>query len=109
MNLEYISKISMEVIAYAGMAKSSYMEALEAYKKKKIEDGNQLLKQGDEQALFAHKSHAQLLTREMKEQEPQASLLLIHAEDQLMHAETIRILTEELRQVYNSGGQDDGE
>ncbi len=105
MNLEEVSNIAMEIISYAGCAKSCYMNALQHYKKGKDKAGNDCIAEGDKAMLVAHKSHASLLSVEMNQQEPQASLLLMHAEDQLMHAETIKILAEELKDVYATGGK----
>ena len=104
MNLEEVSNIAMEIISYAGCAKSCYMNALQHYKKGENEEANDFILEGDKSMVVAHKSHASLLSIEMNQQEPQASLLLIHAEDQLMHAETIKILAEELKDVYVKKG-----
>lgn len=100
MNLEYVSEVSMQVISYAGLAKSLFMQALQEYKQKNVENGDALMVQGEENLLIAHKSHAELLAKEMNDQESQASMLLIHAEDQLMGAETIKILVEELKELH---------
>lgn len=105
MNLEEVSNIAMEIISYAGCAKSYYMNALQCYKKGKNEEANVCISEGDKAMLVAHKSHASLLSIEMNQQEPQASLLLMHAEDQLMNAETIKILAEELKDLYVMGGK----
>lgn len=100
MDLNYISQVAMEVISYAGMAKSCYLTALSKYKTADGKEGDSLLEQGDQHALIAQRSHAQLLAKEMKDGESQASLLMMHAEDQLMNSETIRILVEELKVIY---------
>lgn len=101
MNLEKISEISMVVITNSGTAKSCYMEALQEYKQGKFERGDELMKEGDEFQLISHRTHGELLAKEMGDQESQATMLLIHAEDQLMSAETIRILVEELKCLYS--------
>ncbi len=105
MNLEEISIVAMEIIAYAGNAKSCYMNALKQYKQKAMQKGNEYFQSGDKAMLIAHKSHHKLLTKEMNEQQPQISLLLAHAEDQLMNTETIKILVEEMKEIYISGGK----
>ena len=64
---------------------------------KKIEDGAI-------EFTKAHEVHSQILTDEMEKLEPQVSLLLVHAEDQLMGAETLKILVEELIDIYKERG-----
>lgn len=100
MDLKYLSEVAMQVISYSGMAKSEYINALAEYKKNDKEKGDKLLANGDKYALEAHKSHTQVLSKEMSEESPQISLLLTHAEDQLMNAETIRLLVVELSELH---------
>lgn len=100
MDIQYIAEIAMQVISYGGMAKSAYMQALESIKTGDLEKGGVRIQEGDDHALRAHKIHAELLAREMEQGKPQVSLLMMHAEDQLMNAETIRILVIELRDIY---------
>lgn len=102
MDLTYLSQIAMQVISYGGMAKSEYLKALTEFKKKNMEAGNQYLDKGDKYALEAHKIHAQVLNKEMSEATPQISLLLTHAEDQLMSAEIIRLLVNEVSELYSN-------
>ena len=101
-DIEKVSQLAMEMITYAGMAKSNYLLALKDYKAgkealKKIEDGAI-------EFTKAHEVHSQILTDEMEKLEPQVSLLLVHAEDQLMGAETLKILVEELIDIYKERG-----
>lgn len=100
MNIEEVSEVAMQVISYAGSAKSLYLSALQAYKNGDEINAIKMLEEGDESALIAHKAHTQLLHKEMSERESQATLLMIHAEDQLMNAETIKILVEEIKVIY---------
>lgn len=104
MNIEELSNVAMEIIAYAGSAKSYYLTALQKYKEYEEKEGKELIIKGDEAILIAHQSHAKLLAKEMQENNPQISLLLTHAEDQLMGAETIRILVEELKIIHLKTG-----
>lgn len=47
-----------------------------------------------------HRSHASLIAKEAKGEVVEFSLLLVHAEDQLMSAEAFKILSEEFISVY---------
>lgn len=99
-DIEKISEEAMKIITFSGMAKSKYMEALKVYKVKKIAEAENMLAEGDKWAGEAHGIHSKILTEEMQTLTPQISLLLTHGEDQLMSAETIRILVTELKELY---------
>lgn len=108
-NVEKASTVAMEIITYAGMARSSYLMALSAFKEKRYSDVEALIAQGDENFTMAHHSHADTLNEEMSSCDPQITLLLTHAEDQLMAAETIKILVLENIAIYQElrGGKNE--
>lgn len=93
---ENISEIAMKVIAYSGISKSSYLMALRAFRKNDVNEYSNLLEKGDRNYSLAHNEHLSVLQNEMELKEPQITMLLSHAEDQLMAAETIKILVEEI-------------
>lgn len=99
-NVEKLSQVAMEIITYAGLAKSNYMLALNTYKEGNEEEAMAKMQEGSVHFSNAHKCHSTLLTEEMTTLEPQVSLLLVHAEDQLMGSENIKILVEEIIEVY---------
>lgn len=99
-DVEKISLTAMEIITYAGLAKSNYMMALKEYKAGNKNDAAQKMEEGSDAFLKAHEVHSKILTDEMEKLEPQVCLLLVHAEDQLMGAETIRLLVDELMELY---------
>jgi len=95
-NVEQISQVAMQVITYAGMAKSSYLEVLKYYRENDQTAYEQSMSNGDVSFSQAHEAHLQLLQQEMNTQEPQITMLMAHAEDQLMNAETTKIMAEEI-------------
>ena len=95
-NIEKISAAAMGVITYSGMAKSCYMEALALAKQGSFSEADEKLKEGSENFVEAHNGHMDVLQEEINTEEPQISLLMTHAEDQLMAAETIKLLASEL-------------
>lgn len=99
-NIEKISETAMTVITYSGMAKSCYMEALELAKQGKFAESDEKMNEGSGHFLEAHHGHADVLAEEMSKEEPQISLLMTHAEDQLMGAETLKIVILELIELY---------
>ena len=96
---------SIEPRAYAGMAKSNYLEALKYYREKDQTAYEQSMSNGDVSFSQAHEAHLQLLQQEMNTQEPQITMLMAHAEDQLMSAETIKTLIQEIILLIESRGK----
>lgn len=99
-NIEKVSQVAMEIITYAGMAKSCYIEALQLFKQCKYEESYAKMEEGEKSFATAHGAHLETLSDEMRTQEPQITLLLTHAEDQLMGAETIKLLVQENIDTY---------
>lgn len=75
-NVEQISQVAMQVITYAGMAKSNYLEALKYYREKDQTAYEQSMSNGDVSFSQAHEAHLQLLQQEMNTQEPQITMLM---------------------------------
>lgn len=92
------------IIANVGMARSSYIEAIQAAKQGNYEEAEKLVKEGKAAFVEGHKTHAELITKEAQGDGFQCSLLLIHAEDQLMSAEQFGILSEEFIDLYKRIG-----
>lgn len=99
-NIEQISEIAMQIITYSGMAKSCYMQALYLVKQGNFAEADKKIAEGDESFVEAHHGHGSLLQKEMDSEEPQTSLLMTHAEDQLMGAEMLKIVILELIEIY---------
>lgn len=89
-----------QLISAAGAAKSAYMEALELAKQGKYEEAKATIAQGDEMYAEGHHAHAQMLAESAEGVSSGAALILVHAEDQMMSAETIKVMVEELICVY---------
>lgn len=100
-DIEALSMEAMEIVTYAGMAKSNFINALKQAKQGKGETAAQSIKDGDRMMAQAHENHFGLLKKEAQTGEPQVCLLVLHAEDQLMACETIRLLVTELMEVYS--------
>ena len=95
-------QICFELISYSGAAKSSYIEAVEIAKAGKAEEAYRKIEEGDAHFLRAHHAHTGLLQEEgNKEGGLLTRLILVHAEDQLASAETIKIVCLQLIEVYD--------
>ncbi len=95
-------EICFEIISNVGGARSCFIEAIHYAKERQFEKANQCVNQGDEYFLIGHQAHAHLIQKEASNDKVQVSLLLMHAEDQLMSAETFRILADEFITLYQS-------
>lgn len=88
------------IITYVGTARSCFINAIQCAKKGDFQEADALIKQGDEAYTQGHHIHADLLTLDANGKLEHGGLILMHAEDQLMSAETFRVLAEEFIDVY---------
>lgn len=95
-----LSECAMQIVTYAGCAKSCYMQALQEAKKGNWEFVEPKIKEGEQNYRQAHEAHGEILMEEVNTLVPQISLLMSHAEDQIMSAELVRVLVEELIELY---------
>lgn len=100
--MKNIEEYSIRMIAAVGSAKSKYLEALKLAGCKEFEKAAKCVEEGKEIFLDGHKVHAELLAKSAGAEDVTVSLLLAHAEDQLMSAETIQIMVEEFIRVYKT-------
>lgn len=89
-----------QIIGAAGSAKSNYMEAMAAAREGNFDEIDRLLKEGDDFYKEAHDIHIDLLGMRDSEEGLPTSLILIHAEDQMMSAEQTRMMAEEFIYLY---------
>ncbi|WP_300279193.1 PTS lactose/cellobiose transporter subunit IIA [Peptacetobacter sp.] len=88
--------VSFQIISAVGTAKSNYIEAMRLAEKGKFEEAEEKIKEGQKVFLDGHKAHAGLIQKEAAGEGVNINLLLMHAEDQLMSAETVKIMAEEI-------------
>lgn len=95
-NREELSEVSMNIITYAGEAKSLAIEALRSFKNIGLEGALNILKKAKEKMNLAQNWHFKVLTIDSNEKLDKINVLFLHAEDQFLSADTIIILVEEL-------------
>ena len=95
-----LEQIAFQIISMVGTARSSYIEAIQAAKQGDYAKAEQLIKEGDEAFVEGHDAHTSLLTREASGEKNIVSLLILHAEDQLMSAEAFKTIALEFISVY---------
>lgn len=92
---------SFKIISSVGMAKSSYIEAMNAAEKGNFDLADEKIKEGEKFFSEGHEAHSELIQQESSGDDIKLSLLLMHAEDQLMSAETIKIMAKEVIKLNN--------
>lgn len=98
--MEGLELICFEMIASNGSARSYFIEAIGAARKTNFEEAQNLMKEGERMLALGHHEHAKLLAQEASGDKVQVDLLLLHAEDQMMSAETFRIMAKEMIEIY---------
>ena len=95
-----LNSISFQIIAAVGSARSLYLEAVRAAKEGNLARSQELLDEGDECFSQGHHAHASIIQREAAGEPTSMTLMLTHAEDQLMSAESIGLVAREFIEVY---------
>jgi PTS system cellobiose-specific IIA component len=88
------------MIATNGSARSYFLEALEAAKRRDFIEADKLMEEGDKMLVEGHHAHGRLLEQEAGEDKVKVDLLLVHAEDQMMSAETFKIMASQFIDLY---------
>lgn len=85
---EDVAQTSMQIILSAGNAKSTALEAIDAALAGDHEGATKKIADAKDQLNDAHNIQTSLMTQEMNGKMIQKSILLIHAQDQFMAANT---------------------
>lgn len=98
--MEGLELICFQIISNAGDAKSSLFEAIELAKASQYEEAYKKAEDADKKLLKAHEVHMDLIQKDMGGEKVEFSLILMHAEDQMMQTELLKKLTEEFIDIY---------
>ena len=105
-NKEAVEMPAFQIISAVGTARSCYIEAIQEAKKGNYEAAEKMIAEGDEAFAEGHDAHLGLLGREAETGETDVCLIILHAEDQLMSAESFKILSNEFIDVYKEMRKD---
>jgi PTS system cellobiose-specific IIA component len=97
---EKLTEVAFEMIANVGTARGMYIEAIQEAKKGNFEHARELIAEGKIIFVEGHHAHADVLTMQGAGVKLPNSILLIHAEDQLMAAESFETIATELIEVH---------
>lgn len=99
--MEGLELTAFQIISAVGAARSSYIEAIQMAKAGDFKGAEAALKEGEKFFVEGHHAHTGLLEKEAQEgQGSTVSLLILHAEDQLMSAEAFKTIAAEFIEVY---------
>ncbi len=93
--MEGLELICFQIISSVGSAKSLFIEAARAAQGYEFDKAEKLIEDGKEMFLKGHEAHASLIQQEASGQPVTPTLLLLHAEDQLMAAENFKSFAEQ--------------
>ena len=92
--------IIMQIILCGGNSRSESMEAIIEAKKGNIEEARHHLKIASEELTAIHNIQTNLIQNEAAGKRTEISLLMIHAQDHLMNAITIKDMAKEFVDLY---------
>ena len=98
--MEELELAAFQIISAVGTARSCYIEAIQKAKQGDFDGAKKLIDEGDEMFIEGHHAHADLLKKEAEGQTNIISMLIIHAEDQLMSAEGFKTVALEFIDLY---------
>lgn len=93
------------IISSAGESKAKAFEALRKVKEKDFEAAKKLMEESKEIDLEAHKIQTELIVAEMqedKENKPEISLLMVHAQDHYMTSQLARDIVDVLIDIFDT-------
>jgi PTS system cellobiose-specific IIA component len=97
--------IIMQIILCGGNSRSESMEAISEAKKGNIEGARLHLKTAGEELTTIHNIQTALIQSEAAGDKSEISLLMIHAQDHLMNAITIKDMAREFVDLYERIGK----
>lgn len=105
MTKEELYNLSFQLILHSGNARSLAMEAIFTAKEKNFSKALEMLSEADSEIVNAHRFQTQLIQAEASGEQFELPIILVHAQDHLMTAMTLKDLAREiveLRQEINN-------
>lgn len=86
----------MDIIVNGGDARSSCLKAVRCARNGQIEEADELIKRAEKALGKAHNVQTSLIQAEIRGEKNEITLLMVHAQDHLMNAITVKELSIEL-------------
>ncbi|MEN2766867.1 PTS lactose/cellobiose transporter subunit IIA [Ornithinibacillus xuwenensis] len=107
-SIEDIQALSFTIILHAGNARSSAMEAISYAKDYNFSAAREKIKEAEEAFVEAHHVQTDLLQLEASGKKHEVTVILVHAQDHLMTALTVKDLANEMITMYERMQQLEG-
>ncbi|PTM57890.1 PTS lactose/cellobiose transporter subunit IIA [Desmospora activa] len=98
--MDAMEGIMFQLILHGGNGKSFAMEAIAEAKTGHMSAAREKLRQAGEELHKAHQLHANLIQQEAGGEQTTVTLLMVHAQDHLMNALTVKDLASEMVDLY---------
>lgn len=102
MNREEMSMIAMEIVAYAGDARTKFLKAMDAIADEDYETAEKLIREGDELVVGAHKQEKDLVAQETAGAQVDITFFIVHAQDYLMTSMLLSDLCKRFVKIFRS-------
>jgi PTS system cellobiose-specific IIA component len=100
--MENLEGIIFQIILHGGNGKSCSMEAIAAAKQGDIAGAREKLQEASDALNEAHHIQTSLIQGEVRGEKTEVSLLMVHAQDHLMNAITMKDLATEFVDLYET-------
>lgn len=97
---ETLELACFQIIAHAGTARSKYIMAVDKAEQGDFEEAEKLMAEGEEEYIISYRAHSDIILLEESGKLRDANLLIVHSEDQMMSAETFKIMAEKFIALY---------
>ena len=97
-----IEEIAFQMVTAVNDARVNYLKAVHAARNRDFAVAQQYIEAGDDRYSAGHGAHTRLLQMETAGTFDRVNLLLMHAEDQLISAESYKMLAVESIHIYRA-------
>ncbi|WP_020155241.1 PTS lactose/cellobiose transporter subunit IIA [Caldibacillus debilis] len=92
--------VIMDIIVHAGNARSKAMNAIKLAAEQQIDSAKKLIEEAGKDLVNAHQVQTHLIQEETRGNKTEVSLFMVHAQDHLMNAITIKDLASEIIRLH---------
>ncbi|WP_419791225.1 PTS lactose/cellobiose transporter subunit IIA [Staphylococcus chromogenes] len=103
MNREEVTMLGFEIVAYAGDARSKYLEALNVAQTGDYAKAEQLIEEGKQCIVDAHNAQTSLLQKEAAGDDIVYSVTMMHGQDHLMTTLLLKDMLKHIIELYKRG------
>lgn len=100
--MENLEAVIFQIILHGGNGKSAAMEAIQAAKNGDFVGAEEKIKECADALKEAHHIQTSLIQSEIRGEKVEISLLMVHAQDHLMNAITVKDMASEMVDLYKS-------